>query len=116
MVLRTAGAWIVLVRTWHVLRSVDVRYAAHGGRLDFSEDTKLGATVSEDAAWRDRVASSAAASTSTGGGWEWGAAGAGVEEVTEVETGWVGGRLYRAQNLIHVCEIALHLPTAYVGP
>jgi hypothetical protein len=45
---------------------VDVRYVAHNPRLDFLEDTKVSATLQEDAAWRERIASSAGASSSNG--------------------------------------------------
>ncbi|KAF5841726.1 ubiquitin conjugation factor E4 [Dunaliella salina] len=47
-------------------KRVDLRYVAHNPRLDFSEDTKISATLQEDAAWRERVASSAEASSSDG--------------------------------------------------
>jgi len=47
-------------------KRVDVRYIAHNPRLDFSEDTKISATLQDDAAWRERVASSAEASSSDG--------------------------------------------------
>jgi len=45
---------------------VDIRYVAHNPRVDFSDDTKILATQQEDAAWRERGASSAEASSSDG--------------------------------------------------
>ncbi len=50
----------------HAFHRVDVRYVANNPHLDFTEDTKLGATQAEDLAWRERVSSGAAASSSNG--------------------------------------------------